>query len=37
MVHTQDPVASRRGNEVTGWVGVVLFAGILLPPSDSST
>jgi hypothetical protein len=30
MVHTQGPVASRRGNEVTGWVGWVLFAGIIM-------
>jgi len=35
MVHTQDPVVSpkaaeHRKNETTGWVGWVLFAGIIM-------
>ena len=35
MVHTQDPAVHRkdiddRGDRVTGWVGWVLFAGIIL-------
>jgi len=33
MTHTQDPAATRSGHtssQVTGWVGWVLFAGIIL-------